>query len=177
MIVVWCQSREIEAKLLSVKGRNRCILPSLHESDEESKICSSLLFAFLPSLVCLSYQACTGILSCPVSRCHVFGVTINIFAHTHAYSSRGPAVPYSAVKIACHDLVVQSTVLFTISRDSAGSHFSAGIVVWQGTAPMRGHDCISKALPLPRHTRDFTLTFTLIASISKDYEKVFPKRG
>ena len=46
---------------------------------------------------------------------------------------------FSAVIIACHDLVcgVQSTAL---SRDGAGSHFGAVIVVWHGTAPLRHND-------------------------------------
>lgn len=55
------------------------------------------------------------------------------------YSSRGfrvSAVPFCAgvqfvtVNIACRDLVLQR---FALNRGSAGSHLSAGVVVWQGT--------------------------------------------
>ena len=46
---------------------------------------------------------------------------------------------FSAVKIATnsHALALRSNVL---SRDSAGSHLRAGMVIWQRTAPMRNHD-------------------------------------
>lgn len=48
--------------------------------------------------------------------------------------SAGPHL--SAAKIASHDVVLQSTAP---PRDSLGSHFSAGIVIWQRTAVMRNN--------------------------------------
>ena len=57
--------------------------------------------------------------------------------------SRVNAVPFrvrppqfSAVNIACYELVLQR-----IAISSSGFHFTAGIVVWEGTALMGDHDC------------------------------------
>ena len=47
----------------------------------------------------------------------------------------------SAMKTACHDLVLQSTTVPHRTIASAGVHLGAGIVIWQGTALMRDHVC------------------------------------
>ena len=59
---------------------------------------------------------------------------------------RDSAAPFSAgpqsstVKIACHGLVLHGTTVLRYLCDSAGSHASAGIAIWQSTALMRDHD-------------------------------------
>ena len=54
---------------------------------------------------------------------------------------------FSAVIIACHDLARSKENYCTaLYWDSAGSHFSAGMVVWQGNALLTDHDCIQTGM-------------------------------
>ena len=71
--------------------------------------------------------------------CYLYYPTIvKSWSHFSAVpNSAGPQ--FSSMKIARRDLVLQGTAL---SRDSAGGHFSAGIVVRHGTALTKDRDFV-----------------------------------
>ena len=84
-----------------------------------------------------------GRLSCDIR------VWVGVYGYQVQSWFRVGVVPFSArpcfgtVKIACHDLVLQSTAL---PGDSSGFHLCAGVVVWQGTTLPRDHDSVATCI-------------------------------
>lgn len=66
-----------------------------------------------------------------IASCFFTGIAENAWSRVSAVPCNAES-QFSAVEIACHDLVLQRTIL---CQDSAGSRFSAVSIVWRDTAP------------------------------------------